>query len=79
MKHFIFLSTINIDFSTKNNLIDKKIFHMLIQKKTEDLLLNLKNKKFKLYILRLPLVYGNGVKGNLKSLINIVRKRTVTF
>ena len=75
MKHFIFLSTINIDFSTKNNLIDKKNFpYAYTKKKTEDLLLNLKNKKFKLYILRLPLVYGHGVKGNLKSLINIVKK-----
>ena len=75
MKHFIFLSTVNIDFSTKNNLIDKKNFpYAYTKKKTEDLLLNLKNKKFKLCILRLPLVYGHGVKGNLKSLINIVKK-----
>ena len=44
MKHFIFLSTINIDFSTKNNLIDKKNFPYAYTKKTEDLLLNLKIK-----------------------------------
>lgn len=75
IKYFIFLSTVNIDFSIKNNIINKKKFpYAYTKKKAEDFLLNLEKKKFKLYILRLPLVYGQGIKGNLKNLINIIKK-----
>jgi UDP-glucose 4-epimerase len=42
--------------------------------KAEKELLKLENENFKVSIIRTPIVYGYGVKANIKSLVNLVNK-----
>ena len=80
VKHFIFLSTVKVygeesksayfeDSQTKPN--DNYSASKL---EAENLLSNFKCDNFKISVLRSPLIYGNGVKANFLSLIDLVKK-----
>ena len=80
VKYFIFMSTIkvygeetdiayneNSDCNPQDNYGKSKL-------KAEQELLKLEDDSFKVSIVRTPIVYGYGVKANIKSLINLVNK-----
>lgn len=80
VKKFIFLSTVKVygetsdqvkfDESSKTN---PKTFYAKAKLKAEEKLIALlKDKPLKYTIIRSPLVYGYGLKGNLKKLISLI-------
>ena len=87
VKRFIFLSSIKVngESTTKDNKI--KIFnykdepnpqdsYAISKKEAEKLLQDIALKTgLEVVIVRLPLVYGSGVKGNLKRLIKLIKLR----
>jgi UDP-glucose 4-epimerase len=83
VKHFIFMSTVkvygeetNIAYNEHSNCkpIDDYGKSKL---KAELELQKLEDDHFKVSIIRTPIVYGYGVKANMKSLINLVNKVSV--
>ena len=81
VKHFIFFSTIKIygEYSYNNyrydinSIMKPKTSYAKTKLITEKIISNiLKDSHTNLTILRLPLVYGNNPKGNLKTLINYI-------
>jgi nucleoside-diphosphate-sugar epimerase len=82
VKHFIFISTAKVYGEST------KIGHPFNERspcfptdpysksklQAEERLKILEDDNFTISIIRIPLVYGAGVKGNLKSLINLIRK-----
>jgi nucleoside-diphosphate-sugar epimerase len=80
VKQFIFMSTIKVygeeseiaykESSTCKPQNDYGRTKLLAEKK----LLELEDEKFKISIIRTPLVYGYGVKANVKSLLNLIKK-----
>ena len=85
VKHFIFISTAKVyGESTEpgqpfNELSDCKPLDPYGKSKleAEKKLNTLKSENFNVSIVRIPLVYGAGVKGNLKSLISLVNKTSI--
>lgn len=80
VKHFIFMSTVkvygeetNIAY-TENSLCKPEDEYGKSKLKAEQELLKLEDKNFKISIIRTPIVYGYGVKANIKSLVNLVNK-----
>jgi UDP-glucose 4-epimerase len=80
VKHFIFMSTVKVygeesDTAYTEDTICKPQDNYGISKlKAEDELLKLDDADFKVSIIRTPIVYGYGVKANIKSLINLTNK-----
>lgn len=80
VKHFIFMSTIKVygeesDFIYKENTKCKPEDEYGRSKyKAENELLKLEDSNFKISIIRTPIVYGYGVKANIKNLISLVSK-----
>jgi nucleoside-diphosphate-sugar epimerase len=81
VKRFIFISSINVhgfsrqDILTVNSSLVNSDPSSITKIETEIGLENLtKNSDMELVILRIPLVYGDGVPGNFKRLINIIGK-----
>ena len=82
VKHFIFFSTIKVygEFTEGNNVItedsvcDPKDAYGKSKLEAEKLLSNLEDENFTVSIIRIPLVYGPNVKGNLISLVKLVDK-----
>ena len=80
VKQFIFISTIKVFGEESKKIFDEnsptspKDDYGLTKKIAEEKLFELEDKNFKVAILRLPLVFGPGVKANFRSLINIVNQ-----
>lgn len=81
--HFIFMSTVKVygeeslnsyDESSKCNPLD---LYGKSKLKAEKKLQKLTCKEFKVSIIRTPIVYGYGVKANIKSLIRLVKKAPI--
>lgn len=83
IKHFVFMSTVKVygeetDICYKQNTLCKPIDDYGISKlKAENKLLKLQDENFKVSIIRTPIVYGNGVKANIKSLVSLVNKMPI--
>ena len=83
VNHFIFMSTVKVygeesDIAYKNNSICKPQDDYGKSKlKAEQGLKNLQNDNFKISIIRTPIVYGYGVKGNMKKIVNLVKNTSI--
>lgn len=80
VKHFIFMSTVKV-YGEETNIAYTEQADCKPQDeygksklKAEKLLLELEGENFKVSIVRTPIVYGYGVKANIKNLINLVNK-----
>jgi len=80
VKHFIFMSTVKVygeetdDKYTENSICNPEDEYGKSKLKAEKLLFELEDGNFKVSIVRTPIVYGYGVKANIKNLINLVNK-----
>jgi len=80
VKQFIFMSTVKVygeetDLPyTENSVCNPKDAYGRSKLKAEQELLKLQSNSFKISIIRTPIVYGYGVKANIKKLINLVDK-----
>lgn len=80
IRQFVFMSTIKVygeetNISYTENTICTPIDEYGKSKlKAEKLLLELETDDFKVSVIRTPIVYGYGVKANIKSLINLINK-----
>ncbi|PPK59170.1 UDP-glucose 4-epimerase [Malaciobacter marinus] len=86
VKHFVFMSTVKVygeesnSKYTENTICNPEDEYGKSKLKGEQELLGLSDEGlgdsdgFKVSIVRTPIVYGYGVKANIKSLINLVRK-----
>jgi UDP-glucose 4-epimerase len=80
IKHFIFMSTVkvygeetDIAYTKSSNCIPQDDYGKS-KLKAEKKLKKLEDDNFKVSIIRTPIVYGYGVKANIKNLINLVNK-----
>lgn len=77
--HFIFLSSMSV-YGIDEGIIDEKTkpnpkSHYGKSKfEAEQLILSLENEQFKVAILRPPMIYGKGCKGNYRRLAKLARK-----
>ena len=83
VKHFIFMSTVKV-YGEETNIAYTESTHCSPEDdygkskyKAEQELLKLKDDDFVVSIIRTPIVYGYGVKANIKNLIELVRKVSV--
>ena len=80
VKHFIFMSTVKVygeetsSVYTESSTCRPEDDYGRSKLKAENELLKLEDASFKVSIIRTPIVYGYGVKANIKSLINLVSK-----
>lgn len=80
IKHFVFMSTVKVygeEIDSKyseNSACNPQDDYGKSKLKAEEELLKFEDKNFKVSIIRTPIVYGYGVKANIKSLINLVNK-----
>lgn len=80
VKHFIFMSTVKVygeetdEIYTEDYPCTPEDDYGKSKLKAEQELLKLEDSSFKISILRTPIVYGNGVKANIKSLVKLVTK-----
>lgn len=83
VKHFIFMSTVKVygeetdDKYSENSICAPEDEYGKSKLKAEQELLKLENESFKVSIIRTPIVYGYGVKANIKSLMNLVNKMPI--
>jgi nucleoside-diphosphate-sugar epimerase len=83
VKHFIFMSTVKVYGEETNNkysentICDPEDEYGKSKLKAEIELKNLETNSFKVSIIRTPIVYGYGVKANIKSLINLVNRISI--
>lgn len=83
VKQFIFFSSMIIYGADKplgseyvidkNTVPEPENFYGRSKLEAENLLLNLEDKNFKITILRLPMVYGPGCKGNFPQLLKVAK------
>ena len=85
VKHFVFYSTVKVygydgDLYNHNIILNenspcnpKNDPYGESKLEAEKILKSLENENFKIGIIRPPMVYGKGVKGNMKSLIKLIR------
>lgn len=79
VRFFIFMSTMGV-YGINSGVINKstktlpKTSYSKSKFEAENLIMNLKNDKFKIAVLRPPLVYGYNCKGNYRSLSTFARK-----
>lgn len=79
VKHFVFISTIAV-YGEKERIIDENTSCNPVNPygksklEAERQLGKLKDKNFIVSIIRLPMVYGKDAPGNIRSLINLVKK-----
>ena len=83
VKHFIFMSTVKV-YGEENIVAYKEDSECNPQDeygrsklKAEKELLKLEDDEFKVSIIRTPIVYGYGVKANIKNLINMIKKTSI--
>ncbi|MDY3200002.1 MAG: NAD-dependent epimerase/dehydratase family protein [Arcobacter sp.] len=80
VKHFIFMSTVKVygeETNSKyaeNSICNPEDDYGKSKLKAEHELQKLEDENFKISIIRTPIVYGYGVKANIKSLVNLVNK-----
>ncbi|WP_419777618.1 NAD-dependent epimerase/dehydratase family protein [Malaciobacter marinus] len=80
VKHFVFMSTVKVygeettSVYTENSECKAEDEYGKSKLKAERELLKLEDESFKVSIIRTPIVYGYGVKANIKSLVNLVNK-----
>jgi len=80
VKHFIFMSSVKVYGEETDEIYneDTDCFpedeYGKSKLKAENELLKLEDEEFKISILRTPIVYGYGVKANIKNLISLVEK-----
>lgn len=80
VQHFIFMSTVKVygeetDVAyTENSVCKPEDEYGKSKLKAENELLKLEDDNFKVSIVRTPIVYGYGVKANIKNLVNLVNK-----
>lgn len=80
VKQFIFMSTVkvygeetNVPYTEKTECIPQDNYGNS-KLKAEKLLQKLEDETFTVSIIRTPIVYGYGVKANIKNLVNLVQK-----
>lgn len=80
VKHFIFMSTVKVygeetnSVYTENTICKPEDEYGKSKLKAELELHRLEDEDFKISIIRTPIVYGYGVKANIKYLVNLVNK-----
>ncbi|RXJ84878.1 NAD-dependent epimerase/dehydratase family protein [Arcobacter sp. CECT 8985] len=80
VKHFIFMSTVKVYGEETSNCYKQDTLcnpvdeYGVSKLKAENELLKLQDENFKVSIIRTPIVYGYGVKANIKSLVSLVNK-----
>ncbi|MEN5386598.1 NAD-dependent epimerase/dehydratase family protein [Aliarcobacter skirrowii] len=80
VKHFVFMSTVKVygeetdSKYSENSICNPEDDYGKSKLKAEQELQKLEGENFKISIIRTPIVYGYGVKANIKSLINLVNK-----
>ncbi|SKB26418.1 NAD-dependent epimerase/dehydratase family protein [Malaciobacter marinus] len=83
VKHFVFMSTVKvygeetINVYTESSECKAEDEYGKSKLKAEEKLLKLEDESFKVSIIRTPIVYGYGVKANIKSLVNLVDKISI--
>ncbi len=83
VKQFVFMSTVKV-YGEENDAAYSETStckpedeYGRSKLKAENELLKLENDVFKVSIIRTPVVYGHGVKANIKNLVNLVQKVSV--
>ncbi|MEA2092196.1 MAG: sugar nucleotide-binding protein, partial [Campylobacterota bacterium] len=80
VKQFVFMSTVKVygeetnDKYTENSICSPQDEYGKSKLKAENELLKLEDDSFKVSIVRTPIVYGYGVKANIKNLVSLVNK-----
>jgi nucleoside-diphosphate-sugar epimerase len=83
VKQFVFMSTVKVygeetdSVYTENTICNPEDEYGKSKLKAEIELKSLETNSFKVSIIRTPIVYGYGVKANIKSLINLVNKISI--
>jgi nucleoside-diphosphate-sugar epimerase len=83
VKQFVFMSTVKVygeetnNKYTENTVCNPEDEYGKSKLKAELELKNLESDSFKVSIIRTPIVYGYGVKANIKLLINLVNKISI--
>ena len=83
VKHFVFMSTVKVygeeteSKYTEDSICQPEDEYGKSKLKAELELKKLEDEIFKVSIIRTPIVYGYGVKANIKSLVNLVNKISV--
>lgn len=82
-KHFVFMSTVKVYGEETNNKYSEKSIctsedeYGKSKLKAELELQKLEDENFKVSIIRTPIIYGYGVKANIKNLVNLVNKVSI--
>ncbi|MCX6051223.1 MAG: NAD-dependent epimerase/dehydratase family protein [Campylobacterales bacterium] len=77
---FVFMSTVKVygeetsSIYTETSICTPQDEYGKSKLKAENELLKLEDENFKISIIRTPIVYGYGVKANIKNLVNLVNK-----
>lgn len=80
VKHFVFMSTVKVygeetnSKYTENTVCNPEDDYGKSKLKAEQELQKLEDENFEISIIRTPIVYGYGVKANIKNLISLVNK-----
>ncbi len=80
VKHFVFMSTVKVygeetdGVYTEESECHPEDEYGKSKLKAELELKKLEDENFQISIIRTPIIYGNGVKANIKSLVNLVKK-----
>ncbi|MCP4969836.1 MAG: NAD-dependent epimerase/dehydratase family protein, partial [Arcobacter sp.] len=80
VKQFVFMSTVKVygeetnNVYTENTICKPEDDYGKSKLKAELELKKLEDENFKVSIIRTPIVYGNGVKANIKNLLSLVSK-----
>ena len=80
VKHFVFMSTVKVygeetkSKYSENSVCNPEDEYGKSKLKAEIELQKLENENFKVSIIRTPIVYGYGVKANIKNLVNLINK-----
>ena len=83
VKHFIFMSTVKVYGEESDTIYNEKSpcipqdAYGISKLKAEEALIALEDSNFSVSILRTPIVYGYGVKANIKNLIKLVDKVSI--
>ena len=73
--HFIFMSSMSVygletGVISQETILNPKSNYGKSKMQAEDLLISLNNESFKIAILRPPLIYGKGCRGNYRKVVN---------
>ena len=80
VKQFVFMSTVKVygeeteSVYTEDSICSPEDEYGKSKLKAEVELLKLEDENFKVSIIRTPIIYGYGVKANIKNLVNLVNK-----